>query len=839
MQKSSLLSCSLLSWLTTLAFALLLQGGACLSAIIEDDSFENSSGKPTDKLVLNGNDKNNLQRRNLQTRHIATTNHDHLSNLESSSNEYITKNNIKVSKNRNLNQPRDELDTAPGEEERSWRFITISDMHTMAAFSWNGIAINKGKKIYQDQANVLRYIHDNYGGELVLTPGDIASFGGTRLSRIIEKLGLGDISDQEAVLTAGMNCYNTAKELFREAGYWILLATIGDHEIGGNDSFFVDRPGFTKVHTIPQARQAFGNAFNRNHNNDFFLFDYQPWFGGDKSDDVTSRPLSTKYENTTFAYVHQNALFVTVDAFEIVGDGSSDFIDRENGSGGEGAVTCTVDGDEDHLRWFENVLRKGRDDPAIRHIIVQAHLPIIQPVKKIFSSGQFFDNGEESVFWNLMNKYGVDLYFAGEVHSNTVTKTRHEGSNLIQIVSRGNFYNNFLTIDVADNKLDVKIYDEIGDQRQFNLKYEESGHLSIDKTTSVTKLSSSGVLKLLDLDDVILMYDFEDILPLGTRKVPGFRSDSGLMKDVIKIRGEVCSDSIYNQGQFGAQYDAQVCNLVLGPGRIGGRSGWFNDRSRMAMIASGPFSAGDVISFGLWFKTWQYESNMVLIHYADYWGGHVRKSQEKDHFTLTLESGIPVINTQPVVELRSIDPTNLADGNWHHIAVSMPRKSCYLSELQVYVDGSIVSTSIIGNRRIFQTTSGRMSIGGYGYSKSGFEDAYPGTGPYIGMLDDFVLFSRPLQIEADFPDVFATESPTASPVSRPPPSNFCNDGSQMFFWKMSNDESPSPILKECTWLQDITPLEKILACYSNDWFYNSIPPAKLVCHLTCGYCAGS
>lgn len=165
-----------------------------------------------------------------------------------------------------------------------------------------------------------------------------------------------------------------------------------------------------------------------------------------------------------------------------------------------------------------------------------------------------------------------------------MTKTRHEGSNLIQIVSRGNFYNNFLTIDVSDNKLDVKIYDEIGDQRQFNAKYEESGHLSVDKTTSVTELSSSGMLKLLDLDDIILMYDFEEILPLGTRKVPGFRSRSGLMRDKIEIRGEVCSESMYNRGQFGAQYDAQVCNLLLGPGRNGGHSGWFNDRSRMAVI---------------------------------------------------------------------------------------------------------------------------------------------------------------------------------------------------------------------------------------------------------------
>ncbi len=105
---------------------------------------------------------------------------------------------------------------------------------------------------------------------------------------------------------------------------------------------------------------------------------------------------------------------MTIDAFETVEDGSYNYINREEGLGGEGAVTCTVDGDGKHLEWFENILRKGRDDPSIRHIIVQAHLPIIQTVQRVKCSGQFFDYGEQSIFWNLMNEYKVDLYLAGE-----------------------------------------------------------------------------------------------------------------------------------------------------------------------------------------------------------------------------------------------------------------------------------------------------------------------------------------------------------------------------------------------------------------------------------------
>ena len=171
------------------------------------------------------------------------------------------------------------------------------------------------------------------------------------------------------------------------------------------------------------------------------------------------------------------------------------------------------------------------------------------------------------------------------VHANTVTKTRHAGSNLVQIVSRGFLYNNFLSIDVSENVLDVKIYNEIGHKANFNAQYEESGHLTIDKTTTTTQLSSSGMLKLLDLNGPILIYDFEEIVPLGTRQVPGFGSETSLMATEAVIRDKVCKDSMYNNGQFGAQYDAQVCNILSVEGRDGGYGGWFDgENTRMSVM---------------------------------------------------------------------------------------------------------------------------------------------------------------------------------------------------------------------------------------------------------------
>jgi len=47
--------------------------------------------------------------------------------------------------------------------------------------------------------------------------------------------------------------------------------------------------------------------------------------------------------------------------------------------------------------------------------VVQAHLPILEPVRTINSSGMFFDKGENSQFFKAMQQFNVDVYFAGEV----------------------------------------------------------------------------------------------------------------------------------------------------------------------------------------------------------------------------------------------------------------------------------------------------------------------------------------------------------------------------------------------------------------------------------------
>ena len=138
---------------------------------------------------------------------------------------------------------------------------------------------------------------------------------------------------------------------------------------------------------------------------------------------VPATPIGTLFEGTSYAVQVKNALCITLDVFKPVGDQTENYIDREKGFGGEGAITGDVD--SDHLEWFVRILAAGNQEPSIQHIFLLSHLPILQPVRKENSSGQFPDGAQESDLWKAMEEGGVDVYFAGDVHRNTATKSKN------------------------------------------------------------------------------------------------------------------------------------------------------------------------------------------------------------------------------------------------------------------------------------------------------------------------------------------------------------------------------------------------------------------------------
>jgi Laminin G domain./Calcineurin-like phosphoesterase. len=616
-------------------------------------------------------------------------------------------------------------------------FIVISDQHLFTAF-YNDDNPEKKQEVWDSSMEVLSFIKEQYGGDLVMMPGDSVSFGGQSNEDIKDRLNATmEMSMNEVVYTAGYTCYTTARQLYNAVGYDTILAAVGDHELGGNRGF---RTGTkkSKIATIPSYRQAVADGYNKDAELNFLYTE--------KIGMAESRPLGTEYEETSYAYRYKNSLFITIDAFKTAIDNETNYIDRVNGLGGEGTITGDVDGP--HLEWFENVLVEARKNETIRHIFVQAHLPILQPVRKVSTSGQFMDGAENSKFWKIMNQYGVDIYFAGDVHSSTASMAKDPNSTVVQIVSRGNPFNNFLHVYANDTVIDVTLLNEVGPKGKFNTNYTEYGRLKIDKSNlAQVHIEATGGLELVDPDSELIRFDFEEIVPLGTRQVFALNDEDNLMLRSVTIQGVVCTDSMLNTGTLGSQYDAQVGKLRIGTHRKrseGGHAARFRKKSRFAMYGMGPFSGGEIVSFSMWIKPAFKAGNrreMVLFHYSN----GSKPSKGKEGLTLTIAKGVPVLYFNPALKFEAVG-INVVDKEWHQISVSMPYKSCLASEVQLIVDGTLVETkSKTGNdNNLFYMTNGRMSIGGLGYESKKFSAYYPSLGPYRGWLDDFRLVGRPL-----------------------------------------------------------------------------------------------
>jgi len=616
-----------------------------------------------------------------------------------------------------------------------WTYIVLADWHgaengaeTFAIEPSDG---SSPSELFDEQKRVLQHIYDNYGGELVVLPGDSNS-GKWHEESFREKFDKPLMTPEEVIAMAGRNCYSTVRNLFEAVGYNKIFVAIGDHEIGGNPWSTREE---LKLNNLQIWRDSFIQELNSYKNGSFR---YKKDIGTAKS-----RPLDTPFAGTSFAVAHRNALFVTVDAFEFHNE---PYFDRENSAGGEGYVSCTVTGD--HLAWFEEVLKEADKDPSIDHIFVQAHIPILQPVRKIYCSGQYLDRATSNKFWKLMRDYGVDVYFAGEVHATTASKDPE--SNLIQIVSRGNHLNNFLQVKVNDYGFTVKAYNEVGQAWRWNANYTQYGELSVRKTQGNTSIESFGILELLDTHKPLIRFKFEksDIFPLNTRQVIGMkysnREESPMIGNEINIRGKQSTEGMINHGSFGQQYDTQVANLGHGKGIRGRHSGSFTKETRVAIASTGPIGAGEMVAISLFFKTKSAKEVLLFAYASPFGGGKFRK----DVFLLTLKEGQPVIYLSP--DRYLVPKTDLVLNNnlWHSIAVSMPSKSCLLSELDVYANGAKIETTIVGtDKHIFYGTNGNVSLDGWGYSNRHYDDSFPNVSYFAGRMDDFRLWARSIEMK--------------------------------------------------------------------------------------------
>lgn len=159
---------------------------------------------------------------------------------------------------------------------------------------------------------------------------------------------------------------------------------------------------------------------------------------------------------TAFAtYLDPEVLLVSVDEFE---DTGTDVVNRL---------------DAEQLAWLDRVLQEAEDND-VDWIIVQGHLPVLEPVRAWGSSHMAYEDGDRSPFWQTMARHHVDLYLNGEVHDVTaihrdgITQISHGG--IVQAATRsGRGGTNYVVGEVFGNKMFLR-------DNRFTPSMIEKGH---------------------------------------------------------------------------------------------------------------------------------------------------------------------------------------------------------------------------------------------------------------------------------------------------------------------------------------------------------------------------
>jgi len=75
----------------------------------------------------------------------------------------------------------------------------------------------------------------------------------------------------------------------------------------------------------------------------------------------------------------------------------------------------------------------------------------------------------------------------------------------------------------------------------------------------------------------------------------------------------------------------------------------------------------------------------------------------------------------------------------------MPKKDCQLSEVQIYVDGQLVESHVVGrDNPVSVSLANKLSIGGLGHGNGKAPINKLGIKPFEGSLDEISVWARGL-----------------------------------------------------------------------------------------------
>jgi Concanavalin A-like lectin/glucanases superfamily/Calcineurin-like phosphoesterase len=523
----------------------------------------------------------------------------------------------------------------------TWTFVSAPDWHAGEREVTPPVDASQ----IEMQVNALQDMK-KWNPELLLIAGDLV--GGRWVGEEwIDKYAPGG-TQEDALINIGKVAYGNLKQRFSENGMDNVLTTIGDHELSDDSAW---KPGNEVSHLLPVFRDAFQRIWNRDEQGRFI---YSEPIGS-----APSRPLGTAWENTSFAYKYKNVLFISVDIFDTPNpDKPVGYLQRST----HGEMT------KEQLKWFEMVLKEARKDDKIKHIIVQAHTPILPPVRGQQTSMLYIEDLEQSTFWKAMEKYKVDLYFAGEVHAPSAQRIK--GKFPVQVVHGGYSGKNYLVVEVSNEKLDLKLREVKGQE------FSEIGEIIIDKSSNKPTVRDYGMLKFIDSKKPLVHYSFNEI-----------------------ENGQIIND---------AQMD-KYYNLRTEIGLTEGIQGKALNMTGMDMaecLGYGVLTRNHPSTIMVWIKTSQTENSIIT--------SHGNESLSTTIYDIVIKDGSLAVYVRANSCLQTIsDGNTINDGRWHHLAVVLPDGGKTLEDIKLYIDGEQKETKVIGvNCPVMVRPAYKMKIGG-------------------------------------------------------------------------------------------------------------------------------
>lgn len=289
--------------------------------------------------------------------------------------------------------------------------------------SWNPAYGTALDKILSDWAafrpDAVSVIGDLVNGRWIRDPDRLGMFGPVDTPN----------HRRQTVERAASTYYTAWVQRFVDAGLQVYPG-IGDHDLGDNPwkgSRLLDQ----KRQDADLYRALFARYLTTNP---------------DGSPRFASRPVGTPWESTAYAVRPvPEVQLVMLDVFRSTNEDTI----AEVGAG--------------QLAWLEGVLQQAQAD-GVDWIMVQGHVPILGPVRRGPSSGLMYRHGSHSALWSLFKKYGVDVYFDGEVHASTaivrdgIVQVSHGGNVGYGDTAASRGGTSFVVADFSAGGLAMRLY---------------------------------------------------------------------------------------------------------------------------------------------------------------------------------------------------------------------------------------------------------------------------------------------------------------------------------------------------------------------------------------------